>query len=124
MMVSNAWSRAALAGRTGVVYLSMMATGGADRLTGAQTAIADRAELHESLQSGGVMQMRPVAGVPVAAGATVTLAPGGFHIMLIGLHQALKPGDSFPLSLRFEKAGTVQTTVHVRDAGGMEMKMD
>jgi copper(I)-binding protein len=124
MMVDNAWSRAALAGRTGVVYLSMMAMGGADRLLGAQTPIAEKIELHESYQSEGVSRMRPVEAIPVAAGGTVTLAPGGLHMMLIGLRQALKPGDSFPLTLRFEKAGTVETTVKVGNAGGMDMKMD
>ncbi len=68
--------------------------------------------------------MRPVEAIPVAAGGTVTLAPGGLHMMLIGLRQALKPGDSFPLTLRFEKAGPVETTVKVGNAGGMDMKMD
>ena len=123
-MVDHAWSRAALADRTGVVYLSMMAMGGADRLLGAQTPIAERVELHESFQSEGISRMRPVEAIPIAAGATVTLEPGGLHMMLISLHLALKPGNSFPLTLRFEKAGTVETTVKVGNAAGMGMKMD
>jgi len=124
MMVENAWSRAALAGRTGVVYFTAMSMGGADRLISASTPVAEHAELHESMQSGGMSKMRPVASVPMTAGATVTFAPGGLHVMLIGLKRPLKEGDSFPLTLQFEKAGAVETTVKVGKAGGMDMKMD
>jgi copper(I)-binding protein len=125
IMVETAWSRAALAGRTGVVYFSVMAMGGADTLLSAATPVAERAELHKSMESGGMSQMRPVDSVPVAAGATVDFAPGGLHVMLIGLKHDLKEGDSFPLTLKFEHAGTVETTVKVGKAGGMgNMKMD
>jgi copper(I)-binding protein len=124
IMVESAWSRAALAGRTGVVYFSVMAMGGADRLLGATTPVAEHAELHQSMESGGMSQMRPVDSVPVAAGATVDFKPGGLHVMLIGLKHALKEGDTFPLTLKFEKAGLVETTVKVGKAGGMDMKMN
>ncbi len=124
IMVENAWSRAALSGRTGVVYFSVMSMGGADRLLRVATPVADHAELHQSMESGGMSQMRPVDAVPIAAGATVSFAPGGLHVMLIGLKHALKEGDSFPLTLTFEKAGTVETNVKVGKAGSMGMKMD
>jgi copper(I)-binding protein len=124
MMVENAWSRAAIAGRNGVVYFSVMDMGGADRLLGADTPVAAKAELHQSSDNHGVMQMRPVDAVPLAAGATVTFAPGGLHVMLIGLKHALKEGETFPLTLHFEKAGNVQTIVKVGKAGGMDMKMN
>ena len=58
--------------------------------------------------------MRAVPELPVAPGEPVTLAPGGYHIMLVGLKQALKEGDSFPVTLRFEHAGELSTTVAVR----------
>lgn len=125
IMVESAWSRAALAGRTGVVYFSVMAMGGADILLGATTSVADHAELHKSMESGGMSQMRPVESVLLAAGATVDFAPGGLHVMLIGLKRDLKEGDTFPLTLKFEHAGTVETTVKVGKAGGMgDMKMN
>ncbi len=124
LMVENAWSRAALEGRTGVVYFSVMAMGGADQLMSATTPVAERAELHKSMESGGMSQMRPVDAVPVPAGGTVTFAPGGLHVMLIGLKKPLQEGDSFPLTLHFEKAGAVETTVKVGKAGEMDMKMN
>jgi copper(I)-binding protein len=52
----------------------------------------------------------------------VTLAPGGFHIMLLGLKQRLKEGDSFPVTLSFEHSGQVTATVTVRRMGGAVSK--
>ena len=59
-----------------------------------------------------------VATLPVQPGKSVTLAPGGYHIMLTGLKQPLQQGDTFPLTLNFEKAGQVTATVTVQKAGG------
>jgi periplasmic copper chaperone A len=115
--VENAWSRAAMAGRAGVVYLKITGTGAADRLTGASSPVAATAELHESFTDHGVAKMRSVAAVPVEAGKPVGLAPGGIHIMLTGLKQALNQGDSFPVTLSFEKAGPVTATVTVQTSG-------
>jgi copper(I)-binding protein len=61
--------------------------------------------------------MRPVASLPVGPGHDVTLAPGGSHVMLMGLKQPLKPGDHFPLTLTFAHAGAVTTEVTVGRAG-------
>jgi copper(I)-binding protein len=65
------------------------------------------------------MQMRPLAGVDLPAGQKVTLKPGGMHIMLVGLRQPLKQGDSFPLTLSFEKAGRKEVTVAIQGPGAM-----
>ena len=116
--VENVWSRAAMQGRNGVIYLTITGSGAPDRLTGAAAPVAAKAELHESFTENGVAKMREVAGLPVAPGKPVTLAPGGYHIMLMGLKQELKPGDSFPVTLRFERAGAVTATVTVRQTGG------
>lgn len=62
------------------------------------------------------MRMREVTdGVAVAPGTTVKFAPGGYHIMLMGLKQPLKAGDRFPLTLKFAKAGSVTVDVQVED---------
>jgi len=55
--------------------------------------------VHQSIVDGGVMKMRPVASLPIESDKPMTLAPGGYHIMLSGLKQALKQGDSFPITL-------------------------
>jgi len=115
--VENAWSRVAT-GRTGVVYLMITDTGAPDRLTGASSPIAASAELHESFTDHGVAKMRSVAALPVETGKTVALAPGATHIMLTGVKQPLNQGDHFPVTLYFEKAGSVTTTVTVQRAGG------
>jgi hypothetical protein len=63
--------------------------------------------------AGMVMKMRPLAGLDIPAGQSVTLKPGGEHIMLMGLKGPLREGQSFPLTLTFEKAGAREVTVAV-----------
>jgi periplasmic copper chaperone A len=122
--VENAWSRAAMAGRTGVVYLTITDSGAADRLMGASSPVAAQVGLHESFIDNGIAKMRDVAGLAVQAGKPVTLGPGGYHIMLTGLKQSLKEGDSFPVMLSFEHAGQITATVTVQKAGRMPMGHD
>ncbi len=117
IQVENAWSRAAAAGRVGVLYLTVTDTGAPDRLVGVDTPVADKAELHESLSEGGVMKMRPVQAIPVASGQPVVLKPGGYHVMLLGLRQPLREGDSFPVTLHFASGGAVAATAQVAKAG-------
>jgi copper(I)-binding protein len=64
---------------------------------------------------GDVMTMREVDAVDLGAGQTVEFKPGGFHLMLMGLKAPLKLGDKFPMTLRFEKAGSVEVMVHVEN---------
>src|SRR3954462_9315053 len=79
--VENAWSRSAMTGRTGVVYLTITDVGAPDRLTGAGSAVAASADLHESFSEHGVAKMRGVRALPVEPGKAVTLSPNGYHIM-------------------------------------------
>ena len=64
--------------------------------------------------SGEMMGMQPVARLEIPAGGTVQLAPGGYHIMLIGLTKDLNVGDTVQVTLKFEKAGDVTVTAQVR----------
>jgi hypothetical protein len=115
IVISDAWSRATVAqAGDGVVYLTIANHGTADdRVVGAATPVATKAELHTTLDDHGVMKMRPLADLPVKAGKTAAFKPAGAHIMLIGLKQRLKVGDDFPLTLTFAKAGPVETHVMV-----------
>jgi len=117
--LNHAWARAtAASAANGAVYLTITNHGTADdRLAGASTAVASKAELHITLNENGVMKMRPIADVPVKAGGRAQFKPGGMHIMLLGLKHPLKAGDSFPLTLIFDKAGAVETMVKVEKAG-------
>jgi hypothetical protein len=95
-----------------------------DRLVAVATPVADQAQLHIEMNDNGIMKMRPLSAIDVRANSTVALAPGGMHVMLIGLKQPLKEGQSFPMTLTFEKAGKLQVTVATQKAGatnGMAM---
>ena len=117
--ISHAWARATPASAAnGAVYLTITNHGTADdRLTGASTAVASKAQMHITLNENGVMKMRPLAEVPIKAGGSAQFKPDGMHIMLLGLKHPLKAGDSFPLTLTFDKAGTVETMVKVEKTG-------
>ena len=117
--VSDAWARAT-PGKAdiGGVYLSLQSPV-PDRLTGLSTPVASTAQLHTGTMEGGIMKMRPLPELDLPAGQPVTLKPGAMHIMLLGLTGPLRPGQSFPLTLVFEKAGTREVTVSVEKAGAM-----
>ena len=128
--VAQVWSRAAMAGHEGVVYMTITNSGPADTLTSVSTPVAAMADLHRTIDDNGVMKMRAVPTLPIDAGKSVTLAPSGYHIMLMNLKQTLKQGDSFPVTLNFANAGTITTTAVVEKAGatsgpmgGMNMPM-
>jgi periplasmic copper chaperone A len=119
--IEHAWARATPgAARTGAVYFRI-ASATDDRLIGLASPVAGKAELHTHLEENGVMQMREVeGGLAVPAGQDVELKPGGLlHVMLIDLNQKLTAGDSFPLTLTFEKAGSREVTVRVERLGAM-----
>jgi len=121
IQIQNAWSRAAMIGRVGVVYLTIIDSGAPDRLVRVSSPVATKADLHESFTDHGVAKMRDVAALTVDPGKPVTLAPGSYHIMLTDLTQTLKQGDSFPVTLTFEKAGQITTAVTVQKSGDSTM---
>jgi copper(I)-binding protein len=119
----DAWARPAQAG-AGAGFVTLRNLGpGPDRLIGAASPWVERVEVQATSMTGGVMRMRPVAGgLEIAPGRSVTLAPGGYHLMLLGLKRPLKPGDQAPLTLQFERARPVRIhlTVRAPDAGGKD----
>ncbi len=68
---------------------------------------------------GGIMKMRPIEAIDLPAGQKVTLKPGAMHVMLLGLRGPLRLGQTFPLTLYFDKAGTREVAVSVEKAGAM-----
>ena len=124
IQIGHVWSRAAMAGHEGVVYLTITDTGTPDTLTGVTTPVAAKAELHQSTDDHGVIKMRSVPALRIEPGKPVTLAPGGYHIMLTDLKQPLKQGDSFPVTLSFAKAGQVTATATVAKTGAAASAMD
>jgi periplasmic copper chaperone A len=111
--VVGAWSRATPGqSKNGAVFLEIKSDA-ADKLLSASGAVADAIEIHTHINDNGIMQMRRVDAVDIAEGST-KFVPGGYHIMLLGLKQPLKAGDTFRLSLKFETAGVVDFDIAVR----------
>ncbi len=122
VLVENAWARATPGGaKTGAAYMTLVNAGAAaDRLLGATTSVADKVQFHKDAEENGVSRMRQLQAVELGPGTTTVFKPGVMHIMLVGLKQPLKEGQTFPLALEFEKAGKVEVTVPVAKIGAME----
>ena len=108
IQISDAWARETVAGQIGTAgYVTIANRGtGDDRLIGIFAQAPITAMLHETSTSGGVSSMRPLAnGVAIPAGGTISLKPGGAHVMISSLTSPLNQGDSLKLTLRFERSG-------------------
>lgn len=106
-----------MAGGNGAVYLTIANPTDADeQLIGAATNIANAVELHETINDNNVMRMEPRPdGFVIPAGEELVLEPGGKHIMLIGLAEALAEGDTFTLTLQFAQADPMTVDIAVMD---------
>jgi copper(I)-binding protein len=120
LVITQPWSRATPGGaKIAGGYLTIENKGTTpDRLVSAAGDIAGKVEIHEMAMNNGVMTMRPLdKGLVIEAGKTVKLAPGGYHVMLMDLKGPLKEGDKVPMTLQFEKAGTVMLSLDVQGVG-------
>jgi copper(I)-binding protein len=118
--VTEGWTRATPGNATtGAVYLRIVSVKDADRVIGAKTAIAEKAELHTSTTVNGAMRMAPAPAIAIPAGGSVGFTPAGAHIMLTGLKAPLRQGESFLVTLDFEKAGQHTAVVRVAAANAM-----
>jgi copper(I)-binding protein len=112
--VTDAWARATAPGQGGAVYATIDNKGGiGDRLVSVATDRASMAMIHEGGLENGVARMRMVHSLDVPAGTQVRLAPGGNHVMLEGLKAPLTAGDSFELTMQFERSGKIAIPVAV-----------
>ena len=117
--IGHAYATPSLPGASnGVAYIATLENTGKqpDRLLRVSTPAAARTELHTmAVDAGDVMRMREITEIALAPGALIKMRPGqGMHIMLIGLKQPLKEGDSFPMTMEFERAGKVEVKVVVQ----------
>jgi copper(I)-binding protein len=120
LVLDHAWARATPGGaKVGGGYLTIENKGTTpDRLIGGSSPAAAKVEVHEMAMTNGVMTMRPVkGGLSIPPGQSVTLMPGGYHIMMMELKAPLKKGDKVPVTLTFEKAGEVKVTFDVQGIG-------
>ncbi|MFN8459352.1 MAG: copper chaperone PCu(A)C [Anaerolineae bacterium] len=111
--------------QNGAVYMKLTNNGQSDdALISVKTDVAKTAELHETkMGENDVMQMSPVPKISIPAGGSVTLQPGGLHVMLMGMQKQLAAGDKISLTLTFEKAGSQTVEAEVKE-GDMMGKME
>ena len=118
--VTKAWVRlAAVQGQPAAAYFTLRGGGNGDRLVKIESALAERTEMHASMTGmRGMATMTPLAGLDVAAGATVRFAPGGYHAMLYGLDKVVTPGTAVPLRFGFASGKTAEAEAKTVPAGG------
>jgi len=114
------WARAtAPTAMTGAGYMEVTNHGSVtERLLSASAEVSEVVELHTHIRDGEMMRMVEVETIEIPPGETVSLEPGGLHIMFIGLHAPLVAGTEFPLTLEFEQAGSLEVRVSVRGIDG------
>lgn len=120
LTLTDLWARATPpVAKTAGGYLTITNAGTEpDRLVSVSSDASEKAEIHEMKTEDGTMTMRPAAeGVDIPAGATVALEPGGYHIMFIRPKAALEDGGKVAVTLTFEKAGSVDTFLHIMPIG-------
>jgi copper(I)-binding protein len=120
LVIDSPWTRATPGGaKVAGGYMTISNQGSApDRLIGGSFPRATRFEVHEMQMEGTVMRMRPLPnGLEIKPQQAVKLAPGGYHLMFMGLKQPLKQGEKIKGQLVFEKAGTVDIEYVVEAIG-------
>lgn len=121
--VTGGWARATPPGMPmGAIYATVTNTSAVDiEVIGLSTPVARISEVHESIEIDGLMRMREITPFIVQAGESVNLRPGGKHIMLMGLKQALKEGETFLLDIQLSDQSAVSVTIVTGGFGQMSM---
>ncbi len=120
LSIQHPWSRETAVGQAVGGGFLTIANGGTrnDRLLSGTSPLAAEVQLHAMTMDGGVMRMRQVTGgIAVPAKGSVELKPGGYHIMFMGLKRQLRQGERFPVTLRFQRAGSVTVQFAVQPVG-------
>ena len=122
LRVDGAWARATLPGKpASAAYFTISNRGGADDALIAVTSSSGIAEVHSTSMDEGIMRMRKLDGLPIPAGATVKLEPGGTHVMLTGLREPLLAGKQIQLMLRFTSSPPRTVAAEIRASSGDHM---
>lgn len=125
VQVSEAWIKAADDGMTGGFAVLENTSDQDVALVKADTDLAGSVELHEMAGSGTAMSMKELDGpLNVPAHSTVELAPGGNHVMLMGLTQELKVGESPELVLTFADESTSNVPFEIKSYTGAQESYD
>jgi copper(I)-binding protein len=121
--IDQSWTRATPStARTAGGFLTITNKGTTpDRLIAARSGVSDKVEIHEMKMDGTIMRMRELEkGLEIPPGATVVLKPGSYHIMFMELKSPLTKGGKVPVTLVFEKAGSVDVVLQVHELGASQ----
>ena len=120
LQISQPWARATPKGAaTGAVYMTVINTGAKpEQLSCLSSDAADKCQIHQMSMDNGVMKMREMeGGVEIKPGETVTFAPGGYHVMLVGLKAPLVQGKSVAATLKVDSGATAQVEFPIAAIG-------
>lgn len=122
--VAHAWIRLpAVPGRPAAAYFTLVGGAADDAVVAVTSPAAARAELHQSLENDeGVVRMEPIDTAPLPAGAQMDFAPGGKHVMLYDLDEAVAAGGTAPLTVDFETAPDVTVEAKLVAPGAQPMR--
>lgn len=111
--VADPWVRGTVAEQKATGAFMRLTAPTDSRVVEVRSTAAATVEIHEMTMDNGVMRMRAMPSLPLPANKAVDLAPGGYHVMLMGLKQQLKAGDTVPLTLVVEGADKQRRTIEV-----------
>lgn len=112
--VSNPWVRATVAEQKSTGAFMLLTAKSDSKLIGASSSAADHVEIHKMAMENDVMKMRQIPTLELPANQQITLEPGSYHIMLLGLKKQISPGDEVPLTLTVEKTNGEGNQIDVR----------
>jgi copper(I)-binding protein len=109
--VEAAWTRPAAQGQTGAGFMTLKNPDAKpDALVAVASPLAKVVQVHQSSMSGGMASMKEVTRVAISAGGAVTFAPGGYHLMFVGLTKPVKVGDTVPATLTFASGAKLKVS--------------
>ncbi len=116
LRISDAWLRAMPPGPpNSAAYMTLQNSGASPvAVVAVATPVADAVEIHESVQEDGLWRMRELEQLRLAPGETLSLSPGGRHLMVLGLRQRPVAGDSVSFQLTLDNGDMVQVQAVVR----------
>jgi len=112
--VEDAWVRGTVATQKATGAFMRLTPSVNARLVDAKSPVAGVVEIHEMVLEKDIMRMRQIPGLDLAAGRTMELKPGGYHVMLMDLKQALKGGEQVPITLVFEDDAKKRFTLDIK----------
>ena len=112
--VKDAWVRGTVAQQKATGAFMRLTPEKNARLVAASSPVAGVVEIHEMAMENDVMKMRQIPGLDLAAGRTLDLKPGGYHVMLMDLKQQKKGGDVVPITLVFEDDAKKRFTQEIK----------